>query len=299
MRRPGVLAASAALAVVLATGCVEKERYVAALADAAYARDQAVAAQSRLSSALVEIEALKKDVADRDLKLNELTASSANLGREIEELQALNVTLTDRLRRAGQSVDALASDKSALAKDLADTKKQLDELRKSQALAESRARDFQAMIAKFQGLTDAGKLEVSVREGRLILDLPNDVLFDSGHDDLKSTGKETLLEVAAVLKSIPEKRFQVAGHTDDVKISTNKFPSNWELSTARAVKVTRLLQEAGVPPAQLSAAGYGEFDPAAPNDSDENRAKNRRIEISVVPDLSALVGPALTPTEKI
>lgn len=304
-RRPGLGLASGARAaavlfiVTLSIGCVEKDRYVAALADAAYARDQAISAQSKLTRALDQIESVKKDVADRDAKLNELQASSANLAREIEELQALNVTLTDRLRRAGHSVDALATDKSALAKDLADTRKQLDELKKSQAIAESRARDFQAMIAKFQGLTDAGKLEVSIRDGRLILDLPNDVLFDSGHDDLKSVGKETLLEVASVLKTIPDKRFQVAGHTDDVKIATNKFPSNWELSTARAVKVTRLLQEAGVPPGQLSAAGYGEFDPVSPNDTDENRAKNRRIEISVVPDLSGLVGPALTATEKI
>lgn len=272
---------------------------MAALADAAYARDQALSAQRRLTDALADIEALKKDVADRDLKLNDMTASKANLARELEELQALNVTLTDRLKRAGQSVDALATDKSTLAKDLADTKKQLEELKKSQAIAEARAREFQTMIAKFQGLTDAGKLEVRIRDGRLILDLPNDVLFDSGRDELKSAGKETLVEVAAVLKTIGERHFQVAGHTDDVKISTNKFPSNWELSTARAVRVTRLLQESGVNPAQLSAAGYGEFDPAVPNDSDENRGKNRRIEISVVPDLSGLVSPSAPSTERI
>ena len=147
-------------------------------------------------------------------------------------------------------------------------------------------------------LTKLG-LAVNIRNNRMVISLPGDVLFDSGRDELKSAGKETLVEVAAVLKTIGERHFQVAGHTDDVKISTNKFPSNWELSTARAVRVTRLLQESGVNPAQLSAAGYGEFDPAVPNDSDENRGKNRRIEISVVPDLSGLVSPSAPSTERI
>ncbi|MFO0614535.1 MAG: OmpA family protein [Polyangiaceae bacterium] len=288
-----------ALAAPAVTGCVTKERYLAALGDASYARNQAVEAQARLVKALDDIKALEKDIADRDAKLNELTASSANLSREIEELQALNVTLSDRLRRAGQSVESLATDKSTLAKDLSETKKQLEELRKQQALADARAHELQTLVGKFQGLTDAGKLEVSVRDGRLMLDLPNDVLFESGRDELLAVGKETLLEVAAVLKTISDRRFQVAGHTDNVKISTNRFPSNWELSTARAVRVTRLLQEAGVQPAQLSAAGYGEYDPAFPNDTGENRAKNRRIEISVVPDLSGLAPAPAPATEKI
>lgn len=278
--------------VTLSVGCVEKDRYVAALADAAYARDQAISAQSKLGRALEQIDALKKDLADRDAKLNELQASSANLAREIEELQALNVTITDRLKRAGHSVEVLAGDKTTLAKDLAETRKQLDELRKQQAAAEARSKDFLALVEKFRGLTDAGKLEVAVRDGRLILDLPNDVLFDSGRDELKAVGKETLTSVAEILKTITDRRFQVAGHTDDVKISTTRFPSNWELSAARAVKVTRLLADAGVQPAQLSAAGYGEFDPSVPNDNDENRAKNRRIEISIVPDLGELVKAA-------
>lgn len=278
--------------MTLSVGCVEKDRYVAALADAAYARDQAIAAQSKLTRALDQIESIRRDLADRDAKLNEMQASSANLAREIEELQALNVTITDRLKRAGQSVEVLAGDKTTLAKDLAETRQKLEELREQQAAAELRSKDFLALVEKFRGLTDAGKLEISARDGRLILDLPNDVLFDSGRDDLKSVGKETLLAIAEILRTITDRRFQVAGHTDDLKMHSTRFPSNWELSTARAVKVTRLLADAGVQPAQLSAAGYGEYAPSVPNDSDENRAKNRRIEISVVPDLGDLVKAA-------
>lgn len=85
-----------------------------------------------------------------------------------------------------------------------------------------------------------------------------------------------------------DRKYQVAGHTDDVPIHTARFASNWELSTARAVEVVRFLISNGMKPQQLSAAGFGEFDPAVPNDSTEHRAQNRRIEIVLLPNLSEL-----------
>ena len=135
---------------------------------------------------------------------------------------------------------------------------------------------------------DAGKLKVALRNGRMIIELPNDVLFDSGKDELKAEGKTTLVEVAKVLKTVAGRRFQIAGHTDDVKISTSRFPSNWELSTARAVDVTRFIIEQGMDPKQVSAVGYGEFDPVVSNDSPEHKGQNRRIEIALQPNLSDL-----------
>src|SRR4029077_9471656 len=108
------------------------------------------------------------------------------------------------------------------------------------------------------------------------LELSNDVLFDSGKTDLKEVGKKTLVEVAGVLRTMADRRFQVAGHTDNIKISTPRFPSNWELSTARAVEVVKLLVDDGMDSRNLSAAGYGEFSPLVTNDTPEGRAKNRR-----------------------
>jgi chemotaxis protein MotB len=125
----------------------------------------------------------------------------------------------------------------------------------------------------------------------MLIALPNDVLFDSGRTDLKPEAKASLAKVAEVLAGISDRHFLVAGHTDNVPIHTSRFASNWELSTERAVEVTRLLISQGMRPEVLAAAGYGEFDPVAPNDSADHRALNRRIEIVLQPNLAEL--PAL------
>jgi chemotaxis protein MotB len=129
---------------------------------------------------------------------------------------------------------------------------------------------------------------MTCRNGRLVLQLPNDVLFDSGQTGLKPAGKGAVMQVAHVLATVPGRSFQVAGHTDNVPIDSARFPSNWELATARAVEVVKLFVSQGVDPKALSAAGYGEFDPMASNDAPDGRAKNRRIEITLQPNLDEL-----------
>jgi chemotaxis protein MotB len=92
-----------------------------------------------------------------------------------------------------------------------------------------------------------------------------------------------------VLRTIAGRRFQVAGHTDNVAITTARFRSNWDLSAARAVEVVRILIAQGLKPELVSAAGYGEFDPIAPNDTPQSKGKNRRIEITLQPNIDELV----------
>jgi chemotaxis protein MotB len=130
-----------------------------------------------------------------------------------------------------------------------------------------------------------------------VLQLRNDVLFDKGEADIKPDGKTALGEVAGTLRTVSMKRFQVAGHTDSAPITTDKkkeFPTNWELSTARAIAVVKLLTSQGVDPQTISAAGYGPYDPLVPNTSADNMAKNRRIEITLVPNVADLVPPSAT-----
>ena len=143
-------------------------------------------------------------------------------------------------------------------------------------------------MTQFKALTDAGKLQVEIRENRMIVRLGDKILFDPGKTDLKPEGKDALTQVTAVLKSLPNRNFQVAGHTDNVPIKSKKFRSNWDLSTARAVEVTNFMIGAGMEPKRLSAAGYADQSPVAPNDTPENMAKNRRIEITLVPNLDDL-----------
>lgn len=170
------------------------------------------------------------------------------------------------------------------------TRAELEELRKQKAAADARLKLFEDFLAKFKKMIEAGKLDITVRRGQIVLALGTDILFDTGKTEIKPEGKTALVEVAEVLKGVSGRRFQVAGHTDNVPIKTTKeFASNWELSTARAVAVIKLLLEKGVKAEVLSAAGYAEFDPAGPNNSDKARAKNRRIEIVIVPNIEDLV----------
>jgi chemotaxis protein MotB len=167
---------------------------------------------------------------------------------------------------------------------------QLDELRKQKAAADARAALFNEFVAKFKKMIDTGRVRIGVRRGRIVLSLRNDVLFDEGKTDLKPEGKQALAEIGQTLRTVSARLFQVAGHTDNLPIKNKgEFASNWELSTARAVVVVKFLAQQGVNPAVLSAAGYGEFDPVASNGDTTSRAKNRRIEISLVPNIEELI----------
>jgi len=180
--------------------------------------------------------------------------------------------------------------------NLANQQKLIDDMRRKQAQAQKRLDTLKNMLSKFKSLIEGGKLKVRIRNGKLMLELPSAIMFDSGKAALSADGKSTLSEVAAVLSKIRKREFQVAGHTDNDPITSGKFSSNWELSTARAVSVVKFLQERGMNPKALSAAGYSEYMPTAKNDSKEGKARNRRIEIILMPNLDEL--PDLSSLEK-
>ncbi len=272
------------------SGClVWKDDYTKAVADLQFERNRTQDLEKKLAAAKAEIARLGDDIAARDKSLQEANVKAADLARQLEELTVLNVAMQERLKAAGQGLDQLSSEKGTLAAQLTETRKQLEELKKQQAAAEARVAQFQDLIKRFQKLADAGKLKVVLRQGRMLIELPTDVLFDSGKAEINPAGKQTVQEVGKVLATMPDRRFQVAGHTDNVKISTARFASNWELSTARGVEVLKVLVGAKVKPENLSAAGYGEFDPVSANDTTENKQKNRRIEITLVPNLEEFV----------
>ena len=127
-----------------------------------------------------------------------------------------------------------------------------------------------------------GFATVKVSEQMVKIMLANPVLFGLGESELKPSAIAVLRQVARLLEDIPN-AVLVEGHTDDRPIIGGKFRSNWELSTARAFSVIRyFIEEENIPPDRLSAVGYGEYRPLYPNDTEENRAMNRRIEINIV-----------------
>jgi chemotaxis protein MotB len=151
--------------------------------------------------------------------------------------------------------------------------------------ASRRQEIYAQLMGRLEGMIESGHLQIRVEDGRIVLVLPQDVLFESGDSQLGDEGGMTLADVGAALRTLTDQHFQVEGHTDNVPISNGLFASNWDLSTGRAVSVVNLLIEQGVSPANLSAAGFGEFTPDSTNESPEGRAQNRRIEIVLVPDL--------------
>lgn len=263
--------AALGLIMVASTGCVTTGTYNQKVAElAAHDKKNADTIQS-----------LEAQIKDRDSRIAALTAERDTLRKQLDDTTSLAGELKARLEKLGQNVDKLTSEKGQLSTAL-------EELRRQKAAAEARAQVFRDLVARLRSMIDAGKLKVIIRDGRMLIALPNDVLFDSGKTNVKTEGQGALQNVAQVLSTIKDRRFLVAGHTDDVPIHTARFPSNWELSTERAVEVTKFLIANGMQPQTLAAAGYGEFDPVAANDSTEHRAQNRRIEIVLEPNISDL-----------
>jgi len=118
------------------------------------------------------------------------------------------------------------------------------------------------------------------------MDVVDKILFDSGEARIKEDGLKVLQRVVDILQTVKDKNILIEGHTDNVPIVgrlAQRYPTNWELSHARAINVTRYLQEKGIDPRILSATAYGEYQPIADNSTPEGRAKNRRIAIILLP----------------
>ena len=273
----------------LATGCVTTgtfDKKVAELQKVTADHDKAAAEREKALRA--QIDDLTKKQVELNEKLKAAQAERDALQKSVDDTTALAGELKKRLEKLGQNVEKLTSEKGQLSKTLDDAKARLEELRRQKLAADERAATFRHLMEKLRSMIDAGQLKVVIRDGRMLIALDSDVLFDSGKTSLKPAGQSALAKVAQVLAGITDRKYQVAGHTDNVPIHTAKFPSNWELSTAHAVEVISFLIANGIKPQQLSAAGFGEFDPVAANDTAENRAQNRRIEIVLQPNLSDL-----------
>jgi len=246
------------LAVALVGGCgIDKEVYEAKVAE--------------LEKTQKELDQQRKDAAEAKRKCDATQA----------KLDAENAAMKARLAALGQ-------DMSKMNTNMEEAKKRMAELQKQQEAAEKRAQQYRDLMSKFRDMIAAGKLAVEIRNGLMLVKLPDNILFDPGKTELKQAGKDALAQVTQILSGIEGRKFQVAGHTDNVPIKSGKFKSNWELSTARAVEVTKLMITDGMDPKRLSAAGFADELPVGDNATDEGRRANRRIEIVVQPNIEEL-----------
>jgi chemotaxis protein MotB len=162
------------------------------------------------------------------------------------------------------------------------TKKEIDE---SALKTEELFRQFSGLKTRLLEVNKRGGMEFEEQEKGFSIIIRDDFLFNSGRAEINSSGMSVLRAIGSRFEKF-EGEVIVEGHTDNVPITTERFPSNWELSIARAVSTVKYLsEELGVSPVVLSAAGYGDTKPRASNDTPDNRSKNRRIEIILKPQI--------------
>ncbi len=209
--------------------------------------------------------------------------------QEIAALQKQRGGLQDQIQDLQGQRAALDRQKTSLEQQQADLRKQVDALeqQKNQLLAASQQNksQYDSLVHDLTEEVKKGELQVRQYKDMLTVDVAEQLFFDSGHANLKDTGKSVLKKVGEALKGYQDKVIRVVGHTDNVPISKaaqKVFPSNWELSVARATHVVHYLQEVGIPPERMVASGRAEYQPIAENDTPEGRKKNRRIEITLI-----------------
>lgn len=272
MRTNIIVPVALVASLAASAGCVGKGKYERAVAQTRTTRSELAQEKSALAHSKMELSKRESEIATLKSEIGERRTEISNLKGLVEQTNA-----------------ASTSDRALQASRIAQLQKRLGSLEAAQKAAEARAALYEDLTRRLKTQLDDGDLELAIRDGRMVLQLPDDVLFDSGRTELKPAGQDALAAIAEVLEALPDRQFQVAGHTDNVPIKTERFASNWELSSGRALRVLHFLVGKGVDPATLSAAGYGEVDPLAPNDNPEGRRRNRRTEITLQPNIDEIV----------
>jgi len=268
------------LCALALTGCVKQSEY-----DALQARTKEAEAglNAQLAQSKQEVTSLTQALADEQARSRAKDDDIAQLKNELEAARARQLELQ------GQLTD-MVKDRSKLAASVQEMQDALNALNEQKRQTEARIAEYKKLLNSFKALIDAGKLKVKVVDGRMVVELPSDVLFASGSVDLSDAGKMAIAEIGGILASLKDKKFQIEGHTDDQPIRTTRFPNNWALAAGRAIAVAEILVKSGLSTGNVSAASYGEFRPVSSNATPEGRSTNRRIEIVLVPDLSKVPG---------
>ena len=205
---------------------------------------------------------------------------ASDLRSKDDELFALK-NLVDKAKADLEVKDAQLKEAEARLEELT-----ISDIKKAEEIEEV-DETYRALIDEMKKEIEEGNIEITNLKGELSVNVLDKILFDSGKTTIKNEGLAVLTRVGDILKNVNDKKIVVEGHTDNVPISPAlkpRFPTNWELSAARAVVVVRYLQEkVGVDPALLSASGVSEYHPVADNSTGEGKARNRRIEIILKP----------------
>jgi chemotaxis protein MotB len=215
---------------------------------------------------------INEDIYKRDMN---------QLKNQINDLESQTTSLDKEKNSCLLNLKALGQEKGNLSSDLQAALLKIEELK---SIAERRKKVFDNLMASLKSMMDAGKIQVKIMRGMLVVQLSENILFPTGSSKLKPEGQDALAELTKILTPLENRKWQIAGHTDNVGSEIY----NWKLSTERAISVVYFMIEQGMPPQRLSACGFGQFAPVAPNETDEGKALNRRIEVILMPNLEEL-----------
>ena len=274
-RSLGLLAVAAVLLVL--GGCVAKSDYLRKQAEAdALNRD--------VAALTAENQGLRERISGIEERFNGLQVEKERLTAEWNDLDARLNTLKEETNRTIEEqrnrITELEGDKQMLGESIALLKKS------KEAEVKTVSKTYEQLLAEMKGEIEQGQIAITELQGKLTVDVVDKILFDSGQAEVKPEGLAVLKRVVEILMTVTDKVIRIEGHTDNIPIAgslAKRYPTNWELSAARALNVTRYLEKEGIDPSILSAAAFGEYQPVAENDTPEGRAKNRRIAIILLP----------------
>ena len=254
--------------LAIVTGCgISKDIYQKTV-------DESEARKANLEQALKEIDSLKDENQQLKGKSGEISNQIENLSREIDAVKKEKEELASKSEYMNKEIERLKLKAGELG---AEKERELAGVKET----------YEKLLSEMEKEIEKGDIKITQALDRLSVNMVEKILFDSGKAEIKQEGLKVLDRVGAILKGITDKQIRIEGHTDNVKIGARireKYPTNWELSTARATSVVRYLQDkVGIDPRHLSAIGYSEYKPIASNDTVEGRAQNRRMDIVLLP----------------
>lgn len=276
------------ICLTLTTACVSKNTYQQKINETELLQRDV----SRLEATTENLNREKDELDQTIAKLNDDLSRAWNENSKLnKQLIAVNATQNRQQGRLSQNQQQLADMQEQLASMQETNDQLLRALEKEKIAREARLAKvkstYDQLVGALENEIKRGELTISNLEGQLSVNLLNNILFDSGKTVIKKEGRKVLKSLGDVLNKFPDKALQIEGHTDNVQISSRLkelYPTNWELSTARATSVVHFLQDGvGLPGERLVAAGYSEYRPLGENETPEGRASNRRIQIVLVP----------------
>jgi chemotaxis protein MotB len=275
---------SISVLVLFCSGCLVTEgTYVKKVQEADNLTKELASLNNKHKALTEENSALREQIKKLNGDLTALTAEKNQIIGQRDELDKLLQSKTDDLSKAISESRKKVADLEADNKKL---KENIAQLQTKSQEVEKASNTYKELLEEMKGEIAQGQITITELKGKLTMDVVDKILFASGEAAVKKEGLEVLKRVVDILKNLKDKNIRVEGHTDNVKITSKLakvYPSNWELAAARAINVTKYLQQQGIDPAILSATAFGEYQPLADNSTPEGRAKNRRIAIILLP----------------